>query len=178
MPTACGKISVRLAMSLDGYIADPGGGYAWIEDVASVELDTEHQVPFDDYLRDVDVVVMGRHCFEQGGHAGYVQLGKPVIVAVSRPPERSVPGVEFTDDVIARVQRERKGGHHCFVFGGGELVTSFLRADLIDQLTVGVVPVLLGGGRPLFHTIGRQIDLRLVDYTVLNGKTRLTYTRR
>lgn len=175
---ASGKISARLAMSLDGYIADPDGGYAWIQDVDSAELDTAHQVPFDVYLRDVDIVVMGRRCFEQGAHADYVQQGKPVIVAASRPAEALHSGVEFSDDVIARVQSEKMEGHHCFLFGGGEIVTSFLRVDLIDELTVGIVPVLLGSGRQLFQAIGRQIDLRLVDYTVLNGKARLTYTRR
>ena len=64
---------MRLAMSLDGYIADADGGYDWIQDVPSEGLDTEHQVPFDEYLRDVDVVVMGRRCFDEGGHADCVR---------------------------------------------------------------------------------------------------------
>jgi dihydrofolate reductase len=79
---------------------------------------------------------------------------------------------------VARVRQERDAGRHCFLFGGGELVTSFLREGLVDQLTVGVVPVLLGEGRRLFHETGRQIDLRLVDYTVLHSKVRLTFERR
>ena len=57
-------------------------------------------------------------------------------------------------------------------------MTSFLRADLVDELTVGIVPVVLGEGRRLFHENGNRIDLRLVDYTVLNGKARLTFERR
>ena len=43
---------------------------------------------------------------------------------------------------------------------------------------MGVVPVLLGEGRRLFHENGRRIDLGLVDHTVLHGKTRLTDERR
>ena len=80
--------------------------------------------------------------------------------------------------MLSRVRLERDAGRHCFLFPGGELVTSFLRADLVDRLTVGVVPVLLGEGRRLFHEHGRRTDLRLVDYTVLHGKVRLTYERR
>jgi dihydrofolate reductase len=176
--TITGRISLRLAMSLDGYIADPDGGYDWIQDVPSVDLDTEHQVPFEQYLQDVDVVVMGSRCFDEGGHTDYVRMGTPVIVATSRPPDTTMTGVEFTNDVLSRVRQERDAGHHCFLFGGGKLVTSFLRADLVDQLTVGVVPVLLGEGRRLFHENRRRIDLRLVDYTLLNGKVRLTFERR
>ena len=86
--------------------------------------------------------------------------------------------MELTDDVVSRARQERDARRHCFLFGGGELVSSFLRADLVDQLTVGVVPVLLGEGRRLFHASGKRIDLRLVDHTVLHGMTRLTYERR
>jgi dihydrofolate reductase len=173
-----GKVGVRLAMSLDGFIASHDGGYDWIQDVPSAHLDTEHQVPFDEFLRSVDVVVMGHRCFEQGQHAEYVQMGKPVIVAASQPHARSARGVEFTDDVLGRVQRERDDGRHCFLFGGGRLVTSFVQANLVDELTIGIVPVLLGEGRRLFHQGSRRIDLRLVDYTILSGKARLSYRRR
>ncbi len=61
-----GAISVRLAMSLDGYIADHDGGFDWIVPVPSPTLDTRHQLSFDDFLADVDIVVMGLHCYEQG----------------------------------------------------------------------------------------------------------------
>jgi dihydrofolate reductase len=178
MPTGDGKVSLRLAMSLDGFIADLDGGYDWIQDVPSPDLDTEHQIPFDDYLDDVDIVVMGFRCFEQRQHVDYVQLAKPVIVATSQSHRRSPHGVEFTDDVLLRIRRERDEGRHCFLFGGGRLVTTFVQADMVDELTVGIVPILLGEGRRLFHEGSRRTDLRLIDYTILNGKARLKYQRR
>ncbi|MEU5948522.1 hypothetical protein ABZ793_23585 [Micromonospora sp. NPDC047465] len=49
-------------MSLDGYIADDQGGYDRTVPVAGPTLDTEHQLPFDEFLDEVDIVVMGRHC--------------------------------------------------------------------------------------------------------------------
>ena len=76
------------------------------------------------------------------------------------------------------VTAARDRGNHCFLFGGGVLVHSFLAADTVDTLTVGVVPVLLGGGRPLFPGEHPAIDLRLTDYTVGDGKVRLVYQRR
>lgn len=178
MTTTRGRISVRLAMSLDGYIADHDGGYDWIEPVPSPSLDTEHQLPFDDFLATVDRVVMGRRCFEQGQAADYVALGKPVVVATSGPPRGETPGIEFSSDPVTDVAAARDRGEHCFLFGGGVLVHSFLAAGEVDALTVGVVPVLLGGGRRLFPGEHPRVDLRLVDYAVGEGKTRLVYERR
>lgn len=141
-----------MAMSLDGYIADHDGGYDWIVPVPSPALDTAHQLPFDDFLAHVDLVVMGRRCYEQGQSEDYVTQGKRVIVATSDAAGRrdTSPGIEFSDDVIGTVTAARQQGQHCFVFGGGRLVHSFVAADAVDVLTVSIVPVLLGGGRCLF----------------------------
>ena len=175
-----GAIVVRLAMSIDGYIADDEGGYDWIEPVPSPTLDTAHQLPFGEFLDDVDVVVMGRRCYDEGQHHDYASLGKRVIVAASKPPLR-VDGeeyVEFSRDVVDVVRSARDQGRCCFLFGGGLLVESFLRADAVDRLTVGIVPVLLGSGRPLFGGRHPKLDLRLDDYTVQDGKVRLVYQHR
>lgn len=178
MSESPGVISVRLAMSLDGYIADHDGGYDWIVPVPSPMLDTAHQLPFDDFLADIDIVVMGRHCYEQGQSQDYLGLGKQVIVAASTPPASAPEGVQFCDDVVNTVTAAREQGYRCFVFGGGVLVHSFLAADAVDRLTIGIVPVLLGGGRPLFPGGHPTINLRLIDYTVRDGKVRLVYQRR
>lgn len=174
------RITVRVAMSLDGYIADRFGGYDWIVPVPSPALDTRHQLPFDDFLADVDTVVMGRHCFEQGLARDYLMLGKRVIVATRRPPAagEAPEGIEFCDDAVSTVTAARERGEHCFLFGGGVLVQSFLASDAVDTLIVGIVPVLLGSGRPLFPGGHHAINLRLTDYTVGDGKVRLVYQRR
>lgn len=178
MTPSPGKVSLRLAMSLDGYI-DDDGGYGWIESVPSPGLDTDHQLPFEDFLTDVDVVVMGRRCHDQRQHLDYGRMGKRVVVATTRPaPSSEEDYVEFSSDPVAVVRSERASGNHCFLFGGGELVRSFLEVGLVDRLTVGIVPVLLGSGRPLFGGRHLQLALRLVDYTVQNGKVRLVYERR
>lgn len=180
MHGAKGAISLRLAMSLDGYIADEDGGYDWIEPVPSPSLNTAHQLPFDEFLVDVDVVVMGRRCYDQGLHRDYAPLGKRVIVATSRPPLRmdGEEYVEFSRDVIDVVRSARDQGRQCLLFGGGLLVESFLGANAVDRLTVGIVPVLLGSGRPLFGGRHPRLGLRLVDYAVQDGKVRLVYERR
>jgi dihydrofolate reductase len=181
MSESSGLISLRLAMSLDGYIADEEGGYDWILPVASPTLDTDHQLPFDEFLDDVDLVVMGRRCYDQGQHRDYVALGKKVIVATSTRsgPEQREQGIDFVGNGVVEVVRAaRDQGQHCFLFGGGVLVESFLAADAVDMLTIGIVPVLLGGGRPLFPGDHPTLELTLTDYAVHQGKVRLVYERR
>ncbi|MGI8887521.1 MAG: hypothetical protein ACR2GB_00880 [Nocardioidaceae bacterium] len=65
--------------------------------MASPTLDTSHQLPFDEFLDDVGLVVMGRRCHDQGQHGDYVDLGKRVMVATSTPPvpEDGENDVEF-----------------------------------------------------------------------------------
>jgi dihydrofolate reductase len=76
------------------------------------------------------------------------------------------------------VRAARQRGQHCFLFGGGVLVESFLAAGAIDTITVGIVPILLGRGRKLFPAQHPRLDLRLADYSVQDGKTRLVCERR
>lgn len=87
-------------------------------------LDAVHQLPFDEFLDDVDLVVMGRHCYDQAQHLVYVALGKKVIVATSAR-SRADPaedGVNFIgSDVVEIVSAARDEGQHCSLFGRGLL---------------------------------------------------------
>ena len=57
-------------MSLDGYIADADGGYDWIRPDID-DGSTRRTDPFDEFLTDVDLVVMGRRCYDEGSAADY-----------------------------------------------------------------------------------------------------------
>ncbi|HWY23035.1 MAG TPA: dihydrofolate reductase family protein [Candidatus Acidoferrum sp.] len=62
--------------------------------------------------------------------------------------------------------------------GGGELARDFLRADLVDELYIGIVPVLLGEGIPLFPSGFPQRDFSLVENkTYSRGMIALKYKR-
>ncbi len=172
-----GRIVARLAMSLDGYIADKTGGYDWIQPDVDDHLDTERQIPFDDFLETVDLVVMGRHCFDEGAAADY--RDKQVVVATTRVPTPAASNIRFVGaEVVDVVRREAAAGGTVFLFGGGVLIDSFLAEQAVDELVVGVVPVLLGSGRRLFGGTYPTQELTLRDYTIVSGKVRLEYVRR
>lgn len=76
---------------------------------------------------------------------------------------------------MEKIKKEK--GKDIWLFGGAGLATSFLNLELIDELSLAVHPVLLGGGKPLFHNIEARINLILVDTkTYSTGLISLTYS--
>lgn len=76
------KIILNLAMSLDGYIAKKNGDYDWIKGQGDNSLNTKDKWSYEEFLNDVDVVLMGRDCYDCGFHKDFA--GKKVFVATSK----------------------------------------------------------------------------------------------
>lgn len=170
------KIILNLAMSLDGFIADESGGYDWIKGDGSNARDTALKYDFKHFLSDADTVVMGRKCYDQGMHRDF--NGKKVYIA-SKTRHDNEANVFFTDDICRAVLAEQqKEGKHIYLFGGGEMLDSFLREDIIDEYIIGIIPVILGRGRPLFMHGTPKINLHLYDYFIEDGIAILCYTKR
>jgi dihydrofolate reductase len=96
---------------------------------------------------------------------GSGSLGKPCYVFSSRPLTSPNPHVKITADsprpVVAEL--ERRGIERAWHFGGARLFSSFRDAGLITEYSLGIVPVILGGGVPLFESPGPPAHLRLVE---------------
>lgn len=146
------RLRYSVAMSLDGFIADPEGGYDWIVD--------EQEIDFPAYLAKIDTLLMGRGTYEimleaPGGLDAYSAMDIHVVSTTLDPADH--PEVEIIDsDVAARVRalklKESTAGapiKDIWLFGGGVLFRTLLEAGLVDRVEVGVVPVLLGEGIPL-----------------------------
>lgn len=171
------KIILNLAISLDGYIASEDGGFDWIVGDGNHTLDTPNQIDFNYFLQGVDTIVMGKRCYEQNFHKEY--KNKKVYVATSEPLQ-NYDNVHFISGDICKVIEEEKNkvGKDIFLFGGGGLVDHFIKADIIDEYLVGIIPIILGKGRPLFLGDNPTIHLTLKDYSVSEGVTVLKYMRR
>ena len=94
-----------------------------------------------------------------------------VLTHHARDPVPMAGGTTFhfvTDGIEAALDRARAaaGGRHVRLGGGAATVREYLRAGLLDELHVAVVPVLLGGGVRLFDDLGDAIDgWRSVEFT-------------
>lgn len=169
-------LSVFIACSLDGYIADDDGRLDWLDAAAVAEED----YGFDAFLATVDALAMGRGTYDHIAHLDPLPFGsRPVFVFTHRPPAPR-PGVTFCsmDPAEARLRWEQAGLGRVYL-DGGHLISAFLDENLVDDLTLTIVPLLLGSGRRLFHPVGRSTALRLDAVAPFpSGLVNLSYTRR
>lgn len=168
-----------LTASLDGFIADPGGGVDWLAPPPS-------EVP-DDYtalMDSIDALVMGSATYLvslQLAGGTEVFADKDVYVFTSQGDLPAHPGVTFVQEPAEQFTAELKAGDGgaIWVFGGGKLATSMADAGLIDEYLVAVQPVLLGDGIPLWNAPHTRVDLELVNARPWpGGIAELRYRRR
>src|SRR5207249_10074395 len=142
------KASVFVGTSLDGFIARANG------DLDFLEAGGGEPHGYDEFIATVDALVIGRKTFEPVLTFGSWPYGnKPVFVLSTRPLAPTPPGamVERMSGAPADIvsQLAARGSGHIYV-DGGITIQRFLEAGLIHRLIIARVPVLIGGGIPLF----------------------------
>lgn len=165
---------VYVAQSLDGYIAGPNDDLDWLHENPGPETgDPAGDFGFVDFMAQIDALVMGRRTFERVVGFGTWPYDKPVFVLSRSPlqiPARLAGRAEVLDLAPAALitELERRGLEALYV-DGGAVIQSFLSVDLIDRLIVTTLPILLGGGVPLFGPLDAYLRWRLVDTKSLPG---------
>ncbi len=156
-------------MSLDGYIARPDGSLDFLD----IGLDPKDLAKgMTDFYEMIDTVIMGRGTLEAleemtSDDASAEPPGGPrksYVFSRTLPAGKHHGMKVVRESPIRFVRRVRKSpGKHILHQGGGKLARSFLEADLIDELYLGVVPVLVGEGIPLFPAGFPQREFKLVE---------------
>jgi dihydrofolate reductase len=142
------RCSAFLAASLDGFVARPGGGLDWLRAVEAPGED----YGFAEFLAAVDTLVVGRGTYDVVlGFPEWPYAGKRVVVLTHRPPDRRHGETFASGAPEAIVASLAATGARRVYVDGGATVSAFLRAGLLDDLTVSVVPVVLGDGIRLFQ---------------------------
>ena len=160
------RAAVFIATSLDGFIAREDGGIDWLLQ-RHARIPAGEDCGYAAFMAGIDRIVMGRLSFEQVATFDPWPYDKPVLVlsrtGVAVPPalaDRARVSAEAPRALLERLGAE--GVRRVYV-DGGQLIQSFLREGLVDELTVTTIPVLLGRGRPLFGALPGDVDLELVD---------------
>jgi dihydrofolate reductase len=170
---------VYIAASLDGFIARQDGSLDWLTGFPNPEnLD----YGFAEFMAGVDAVLMGRLTYETVLGFEAWPYAKPVFV-LSGTLKGVAPALAGKAEVVCGPLRdllaglERRGIKRLYV-DGGRTVQSFLREDLVDELTVSRLPLLLGGGRPLFGPLGAALAFTHAGTEVYpNGIIKSRYLR-
>ena len=172
-------IILNLAVSLDGFICDEDGGFAWIGGQGDSLADTADRFSFDAFLASCDTVVMGRKAYDDCFSSLSEAEDKRFLVASRTPRAPEGPVSFLSGDVVSEVLALKdRPGKHIWLFGGGELAADFIRADAVDRYIVGILPVIRGRGRRLFREGLPSTELHLDRCTVADGIPILEYSRR
>jgi dihydrofolate reductase len=153
------KLSVFIGASLDGFIARKNG------DLDFLPPGGGEPHGYNEFIASVDVIVIGRGTFETVLTMKPWPYGdKRVVVLSSRPVDLSavVGGVVeqmagSPAEIVSKLAAT--GANHLYI-DGGITIQRFLRAGLIQNLTITTVPVLIGDGIPLFGSLPHDIRLR------------------
>ena len=149
------KIILGLAVSLDGFIEGPNGEYDWCPPPSKEEME--------EFLDKVDIIFMGRKSYELMGGSAFP--GK--VCYVFSNTLKNVKGKDvhiLNGDILKSVKeiKEQKG-KDIWLFGGASLTTTFINEGLVDEMWLGLVPVILGGGKPLFQNISKRGFYKFIE---------------
>jgi dihydrofolate reductase len=175
------------AMSLDGFIADPDDGIAWLTGYEAPE--DGHGGPMDGayeaFMEGIGALVMGSATYEfllgeMAGGMAWPYPGRPTWVLTTRDlPVPEGEDVRVGPAVVAELcpaLLAAAGERDLWVVGGGTVASQFTDAGLLDTVVVTVVPVVLGSGKPLFDRAVPGPPLRLTGARPFtNGMVELSY---
>jgi dihydrofolate reductase len=187
------KVTAEISMSLDGYITDPEAGrggpleghdpgrlHDWRFD-AKTDADV---AIVDELYAATGAVVLGKRMFD----VGFEPWGDPPpfrmpVFVVTHEAREALPmqgGTTYTfvSGIEAALEQARvaAGDRHVSIWGGADVLRQALSAGMLDELQIHLVPVLLGGGVPLFAGIDpREIELRRVPSIETPGATHLRF---
>lgn len=172
--------SVFIGTSLDGYIADKNGGLAFLD---SIPIPEHLDMGYGEFTSRIDAYVMGRITFETVcGFDMEWPFQKPVFIlsnTLTEIPEKYNQKAHLVKGSLQEVlgQIHQKGYYRLYI-DGGVTIQNFLKEDLIDDITITVIPVLLGEGIPLFSELPRALEFECTSSTVYLEKIVQNHFRR
>jgi dihydrofolate reductase len=193
------KVAAGITTSLDGYVTGPddgpgrglgaggerlhywvfGGSWSYDEDPRGEATGADKQY-LDQAVARFGAVVAGRNTYEAAGAwGGENPFGVPLFVVTHRlqdapPPDSGFRFVGGVEEAVAAA-REVAGGRDVSVMGGADVIRQALRAGLLDELSISIAPVVLGGGKRLFDGFDQTVVLEHVGLLQSPFATHITY---
>ena len=165
------KNKVFIATSLDGYIADKNGEIDWLHSIPNPDnLDMGYGA----FISQIDALVMGRTTFETVCGFDIWPYQKSVFVlsnSLKNVPKKFEGKAEIVNGTLKEILDKiyAKGCYKLYI-DGGKTIQSFLAEDLIDEMTITIIPYLLGGGIPLFSEHSDRLEFECVNSKIFLDK--------
>lgn len=170
-----------LAVTLDGFIEGPNGEFDWCI--------MDDDMNFDGFLSGIDTIFYGRVSYDAWGNFQPADDASPSEkklwqavhskkkIVFSSQTKQDDNATFINADIANKVAEIKAGeGKDIWLYGGARLIRTFIDLDLIDIYRLGVHPVALGSGKPLFENLHQRINLKLIKTDVFrSGVVLLTY---
>lgn len=172
------KVLYSATMSLDGFIAGPGGDMSWMTEYLGPNPEVE------ELITRIGSLLVGRRTF--GGddpHKGDEGEGKPFgggwegpqFIVTHHPPQETIPGITFVDDFASALNQAKEAAGDKYVnVLGASMGRQCLENNQLDEIFVCIVPVLLGGGVPFYPRLG-TVKLERLSQTEADPGTNLWF---
>lgn len=169
------KVIVFIAMSLDGYIARENGDIDWLLELSPSD---PGDYGYWEFEKRIDTAIMGKATYDQLPELSesFPYRGKKCYVFSRTASGRDQNAEYVSGDIGAFVEAlRRRPGKDIWLVGGSELIEGFMDAGAVDEFMIGVIPVLIGRGIPLFRKNSRELRLQLKKHFPFDSGVMLHY---
>jgi dihydrofolate reductase len=170
------KIKLFIAVSVDGFIATKEGDISFLNQVDMPGED----YGYSEFMNTIDTILMGRKTYEKVLSLGqdFTQIKKTILVITKNPEFKNYNNVYFRNDLMQTIQEQlNTTGGDIFCDGGAEIIQQLINAGLVSEITLSIIPVLLGDGIRLFDNGLTPHNLTLIDSkSFTSGLVQLKYT--
>lgn len=172
------KVILYIAMSLDGYIAKPNDDLSFLS-IVEQEGEDYGYYAFED---SIDTIVMGRKTYDwvMTQVEEFPHLNKKTYIITGTERQSNHPNLVFYTKSLEELigQLKQQNGKPIFIDGGAEIVNALLKARLIDEMILSVIPILLGDGIRLFQKGNYEQTLKLLtSKSYETGLVQLHYSK-
>lgn len=169
------KICLFIAMSIDGYIAKPDGDISFLDEMNQEGEDYGYSA----FSETVDTVIIGRKTYDKILSMGVESpYGDRDVYVLTRSPRENSGKINFYPGDFKELVTtlKSKPGKNIYCDGGAEIIAQLIHENLIDEMTISVIPVILGEGIRLFSGNFQEKKLKLTkSKSFENGLVQLQY---
>ncbi|WP_043931840.1 dihydrofolate reductase family protein [Bacillus sp. EB01] len=168
------KVVVFIAQSLDGYIATKDDSLEWL-----FKVEGEGDNGYSEFYETVDTIVMGKRTFDwimEQEKGKFPYLNKECYVFTRSQLEDTSDVTFLNEDIPTFIQSLKENeGKDIWIVGGGDLLQTFFKEKLVDEMIVTIAPTIIGEGIPLFKEGSYQLDFHLKSVRTFNQFAELHY---
>ncbi|KRO00115.1 dihydrofolate reductase family protein [Companilactobacillus kimchiensis] len=176
------KVILFIAETLDGYIAEADGNIDFLIDNDFTSGETKDR-EYDKLAKRIDTVVMGRKTYDQVANElapnnyPYTDFENYVL---TRHSGDDIANIHFVNgDVVDLIRglKKESSKKDIWIIGGSSVIAPLVNSDLIDEYQIGIIPIVLGSGIPLFSDKTKFKEFNLESVKKVNGIAYLNYLK-